>query len=251
MSGSSLQSCICLDGVSPLNLSHTVTQKSALLKHLMEIEMDPTNQAAWLEGVDAAGGSLLDVYRSKAKKQTGSFVDDVISTNTLFAMIAPPQCGKTMGMWLAMFEAAYDRRMLSLLMCTNSCMEIPRFKETVLTINVVITQVAQQLGMSIEDTPQLKLFSHETALQYEGAVSDWTNNSGLVIPVFVIMANDKKMGHFHVEGFGQFASACGFDEEGRVKGLLVVDEADQAFKTDCNAAQLERSLFSEPVAIGR
>ena len=223
------------------------------MKVISHMEMDPCNQDKWIEQAlhmakQGGGRPLLDVFQQASKEQIGGFIDNSISSNTYNTVVAPPQAGKTQGIMLTAVEAAYDSNILTVMGVMNSVLETPRFRATAEKLNGLVEQIAAQLGIGPELAPKLKIFDEGSTITYKRALTAWSRGSN-VIPVFVVMMNNKKFNKFQSDHLPDIARVVEKDSHGHYKIMLVTDEADLQYKTESNTSQLERSIFGQKLTM--
>lgn len=229
------------------------SQRSMLMNVMSHMEMDPCNQDKWIEQallLAKQDGSvpLLEVFKKTEKEQVGGFIDNSISPNTYNTVVAPPQAGKTQGIMLTAVEAAYDSNILTVMGVMNSVLETPRFRSTANKLNGLIAQIAAELGIQPEHAPKLKIFDEGSTITYKHALTAWSKGSN-VIPVFVVMMNNKKFNKFQSDHLPDIARVVEKDAQGHYKIMLVTDEADLQYKTADNTSQLERSIFGQKLTM--
>ena len=229
------------------------SQRSTLMKVVSHMEMDPVNQDKWIEqALDMAkkdsGHPLLDVFQRMKKEQTGGFIDNSISPNTYNTVVAPPQAGKTQGIMFTAVEAAYDSNILTVMGVMNSVLETPRFRATAEKINGLVEKIASHLGINPDLAPKLKIFDEGSTITYKRALTAWSRGSN-VIPIFVVMMNNKKFNKFQSDHLPDIARVVEKDSHGHYKIMLVTDEADLQYKTESNTSQLERSIFGQKLTM--
>ena len=229
------------------------SQRSMLMRVMSYMEMDPCNQDKWVEEAllrssQQGGLPLLDVFKDMKKKQTGGFIDNSISPNTYNTVVAPPQAGKTQGIMLTAMEASYDSNVLTVMGAMNSVLETPRFRATADKLNGIVEQIAGRLGIAPGLAPKLKIFDEGSSITYKRALTEWSKGSN-VIPVFVVMMNNKKFDKFQANHLPDITKVVEKDSHGHYKIMLVMDEADLQFKSDSNSSQLERSIFGKKQTI--
>ena len=253
MAGSVNNDIILIDDDTSSTATPTIT-RSPLMSILTHMEMDPTSQDAWIDRALVKFGhpgssSLLDIFKNEEKKQIGGFIDTPIGPDTFNTVIAPPQAGKTQQILFSVMEAAYDMGVLSVIGVMNSILETPRFRATADKINLIISRVAGEMGIPLENTPVLRIFDDGSTVTYGRALAAWGKGSN-VIPVFVVMMNNVKFNRFQEDLLVAISGTVGRDDKGRRKIMLVVDEADLQYKTENNSSQLEKSIFSRKISLG-
>ena len=229
--------------------STSIKTKSHLMTMISNMEMDPTQQETWIKKAIrrvniGESVSVEDAFMTTPRFQTGGMTSETMELGTMYYMMAPPQLGKTQGVFATILEAAFDKGIPSVIACMNSRLETPRFRVTAKGLNAVIMKCAMEIGIPASETPSIAIYDDGSPLcKYESSLTDWKTGKSPVVPVYVVMTNTPKLRRFRKNIVPLLGKVCSLDTADRVSAMLVVDEADLLFKTASENSQLEKAVF--------
>ena len=208
--------------------------------------MEPLEVPAFLEKTKrATGSSSLRRFISTGKKCDNSYVDFKIEGGKIIFVYQDTQGGKTAGMEYMAITGALDNKMLPIIFTMNRRESIKSLRASIAAKNKLIEKICEIA--EIKDVPSLEFFELEEIItgHYNLRAKQWLQDGLGPIPVLAVMPNDTKLEILVKKVIPHIAGTPMRDINGNLPILLLVDEADQIFKSPDNTTKSEEYLNKE------
>ena len=193
----------------------------------------------------------LGRFIATAKKCDNSYVNFNIEQGKLIFVYQDTQGGKTAGILYMSITGALDNKMLPIIFTMARLQSIESLGNAVDAENKLIREICEICNL--DDVPSLELFvlSPSNVGHYNTRAQYWLQTGLGPIPVLALMPNDTKLPLLvekvvpYIAGIKNAQGKPIRDTNGNLPTLLLIDEADQIFKSADHTAVSEKHLNKE------